>query len=240
MELKEMIGRRKSVRSYASEPISEEERAEIEAFIAGMKPLNPELRIGWEIVPSSKVKCILPWKAPQLVAIYAGNEEGALENAGFLFQQLDLYLQGRGIGACWLGMGKPEQQLAAKDGLPFCMLLAFGHPAGDALREDPAEFKRKALREIADEPDRRLEPARLAPSSTNSQPWYFTHGDGVIHVWRGIRGGLMRKAFERMNRIDMGIALAHLYAANPESFRLFKAEQQPEKKGYVYTGSITL
>ena len=109
MELKDMIGRRKSVRSYASEPVTGETLAEIEAFIARMKPLNPSLRVGWEIVPGNKVKCILPWKAPQLVAIYAGDEEGALENAGFLFQQLDLYLQGRGIGACWLGMGKPEQ-----------------------------------------------------------------------------------------------------------------------------------
>ena len=240
MALKDMIGRRKSVRSYKSEPLSEETLAEIKDFIVQMKPLDPALRFDWEIVTADRVKCILPWKAPQLVAIYAGDEPGALENAGFLFQQLDLYLQGRGIGAYWLGMGKPEQQLAAKDGLPFCMLLAFGYPEGDALRQGPADFKRKALREIADEPDERLEPARLAPSSTNSQPWYFTHEDGVIHVWRVIRGGLLRRAFERMNRIDMGIALAHLYAANTESFRFFMAEEPPQRKGCVYTGSVTL
>lgn len=238
MELKEMIGRRKSVRSYASEPVDAATIQEIKDFIARMKPLDPDIRVAWEIVPASRVKCILPWKAPQLVAIYTEEREGALENAGFLFQQLDLYLQSRGLGACWLGMGKPEQQLAAKDGLPFCMLLAFGTPKGDALRQSATEFKRKPLAEIADEPDKRLEPARLAPSSVNSQPWYFTHDDDVIHAWRTAPSGLMRKAMERMNRIDMGIALAHLSVCS-EGFRYFKAAPSP-LKGYVYTGSFTL
>ena len=238
MELKDMIGRRMSVRSYASEPVDEATLQEIKDFIVQMKPLEPDIRVGWEIVPASRVKCILPWKAPQLVAIYTEEKAGALENAGFLFQQLDLYLQSRGLGACWLGMGKPEQQLASKDGLPFCMLLAFGTPKGDAQRASVAEFKRKSLAEIADEPDKRLEPARLAPSSVNSQPWYFTHEAGVIHAWRVAPSGLMRKAMERMNRIDMGIALAHLSVCN-EGFRYFKAEP-PERKGYIYTGSFTL
>ena len=240
MELKDVIGRRKSVRSYQSEPLDEATLMEIRAFIGQMKPLDPALRVGWEIVKSSQVKCILPWKAPQLVAMYAEDKPGALENVGFMFQQLDLYLQGRGIGACWLGMGKPEQQLAAKDGLSFCMLLAFGHPTEDVLREDASQFKRKALSGIADEPDKRLEPARLAPSSVNSQPWYFTHEGSVIHVWRAAPTGLMRRAMEKMNRIDMGIALAHLYVVNPETFSFFRAEQPPELKGFVYTGSITL
>ena len=239
MELKEMIGRRKSVRGYTAQPVDEATLAEIKAFIEQMKPLDSALRVGWEIVPSSQVKCILPWKAPQLVAIYAEDKEGGLENAGFLFQQLDLYLQGRGIGTCWLGMGKPEQSLAAKDGLPFCMLLAFGYPKEPAQRERVEEFKRKALANIADRPDTRLEPARLAPSSVNSQPWYFTHEGDMIHVWRVAPTGLMRRGMEKMNRIDMGIALAHLYVSNPDTFRFFR-EEQPARKGYVYTGSIEL
>lgn len=240
MELKNVIERRKSVRSYVSEPLEEAALADIRAFIAEMKPLDPSIRVGWDIVPASRIKCILPWKAPQLIAIYTEERDGALENAGFLFQQLDLYLQGRGIGACWLGMGKPDQQLAAKDGLPFCMLIAFGTPKDDAPRASAAEFKRKPLSDISDEADKGLEPARLAPSSVNSQPWYFTHEDGVIHVWRAQPGGLMRKALEKMNRIDMGIALAHLYVCNQERFRFFRAERPPVLKGFVYTGSLTI
>lgn len=240
MELIDVIGRRKSVRSYSGQPLDESTLEEIRAFIAAMKPLDPDIRVGWEIIPGDQVKCILPWRAPQNLAIYTEEKDGALENAGFLFQQLDLYLQARGIGACWLGMGKPGQQLAAKDGLTFCTLLAFGYPKEEALRESAAEFKRKSLSDIADEPDKRLEAARLAPSSVNSQPWYFTHEGGMIHAWRAAPGGLMRKALEKMNRIDMGIALAHLYVANSESFRFFRVEETPVRKGYVYTGSFTL
>lgn len=241
MELKDMIGRRKSVRNYRSEPLDAAALDGLKAFLAGMTPLDPNLRFSWDIVDESRVKCILPWKAPQLIAMYAEEKEGALENIGFLFQQVELYLQAQGIGTCWLGMGKPDQQLAAKDGMPFCMLLAFGYPKeGEEWRENAADFKRKALQDIADEPDKRLEPARLAPSSVNSQPWYFTHEGDVIHVWRATPTGLMRKALDKMNRIDMGIALAQLYVCNPESFRFFKAERAPEKKGYIYTGSITL
>ena len=40
--------------------------------------------------------------------------------------------------------------------------------------------------------------------------------------------------------VDAGIALAHLYGANPESFRFFKAESVPEIPGYGYIGSVTL
>ena len=239
MELKDMIARRKSVRSYTNEPLDAAMLREIEEFMAQARPLAPDIRVVWEIVPASRVKCILPWKAPQLVAMYTEEKPGALENVGFMFQQLDLYLQSRGLGACWLGMGKPDQQLAAKEGLPFCMLLAFGYPKGEALRESAGEFKRKALSEITDEPDKRLEPARLAPSSVNSQPWYFTHGEGVIHAWRVAPSGLMRKAMERMNRIDMGIALAHLRVSS-EAFRYQRLEQPPTLKGYLYTGSLML
>lgn len=240
MELKDMIERRKSVRSYQSEPVDAAKLEEIKAFIAQMKPLDPDVRFDWDILESSQVKCILPWKAPQLIAMYAEDREGALENIGFLFQQAELYLQAQGIGTCWLGMGKPDQRLAEKDGLPFCMLLAFGYPKEEDWRESAAEFKRKALEDMTDEPDRRLEPARLAPSSVNSQPWYFTHEGDVIHVWRATPTGLMRKTLDKMNRIDMGIALAQMYVCNPESFRYFRAEQPPEKKGYIYTGSFTL
>ena len=37
----------------------------------------------------------------------------------------------------------------------------------------------------------------------------------------------------------MGIALAHMYVTNPDTFRFFAAEA-PELKGYAYSGSFTL
>ena len=43
-----------------------------------------------------------------------------------------------------------------------------------------------------------------------------------------------------MNRSDMGIVLAHLYVANAETFRFFKAENPSNLPGYGYIGSVTL
>jgi hypothetical protein len=44
---------------------------------------------------------------------------------------------------------------------------------------------------------------------------------------------------KKLNRLDTGIALAQLYVSNVETFRFVKQEV-PERKGYVYIGSISI
>ena len=145
-------------------------------------------------------------------------------------------LQSLGLGVCWLGMGKLNTKTAPDvPGMKFAIMLAFGHPKGNVLRHSPDDFRRKGLAQIADQPDPKLEPARLAPSSVNSQPWYFVHEDAVIHAYC-----TRKSVIPDMNRIDMGIALAHLYVANADTFRFFKAEHTPDISGYHYIGSLTL
>ena len=118
------------------------------------------------------------------------------------------------------------------------ILLAFGH-SEESLRSGAGDFKRLSLAEISDRVDTALEPARLAPSSTNCQPWYFTHGDGCIHAYCSLKGMLRHKLLENMNRIDMGIAFAHLYLCNPDTFA-FDRQDAPELPGHRYTGTLTL
>ena len=232
MTLNEMIYKRKSCRSFIGKPVEPDMLEQIMSF--DMLPLYPDIKVRWDIVPRNQVKCICPWTTPQVITIYSEETDGWLENVGFLFQQMDLYLQSLGLGVCWLGMGKMNPKTAPEvPDMRFVIMLAFGYPKGNALREDTKAFRRKRPDQIADRADPKLEPARLAPSSVNSQPWYFVHEHGVIHVYciqKGVAGF--------MNRIDMGIALAHLYVANPEAFRFFQAEQAPEKPGYAYIGSF--
>ena len=114
--------------------------------------------------------------------------------------------------------------------MKFVIMLSFGHPKGDQLRQTAKGFKRKPMEQITDKADPRLEPARLAPSAVNSQPWYFTHDGDTIHVYCSKKG----------SRLDAGIALAHLYVANVETFRFFKAEKVSEIPGYGYIGSVSL
>jgi len=144
---------------------------------------------------------------------------------------LDLYLQTLGLGVCWLGMGRMNPKTTTDvDGMKFVIMLAFGHPRVDQLRHDPKDFKRKSMEKITDQADPRLEPARLAPSAVNSQPWYFIHDGDTIHVY------CSRKGY----RLDAGISLAHLYIANEENFCFFKGDHITELPGYIYIGSVTL
>ena len=229
MTLGEMIFQRKSCRSFAGQPVDAGMIGKILSFEP--KPLYPQIRVRMDIVGRDKVKCICPWTTPQLITVYSEEADGYLENIGFLFQQLDLYLQTLGLGVCWLGMGRMAPRTTQPvEGMKFVIMLAFGHPKGDPLRHGLKGFKRKAMEQITDKPDTRLEPARLAPSAVNSQPWYFLHEGDTIHVCCSRKG----------SRLDAGIALAHLYVANEASFRFFKAEQAPELPGYDYIGSCAL
>ena len=227
MTLKEMIFKRKSCRSFTGVPVDAATLETIKAF--PMKPLYPEIKVHWDIVPRNQVKCICPWTTPQLITIYSEEAEGYLENIGFLFQQMDLYLQTLGLGVCWLGMGRMNPKTTTVvEGMRFVIMLAFGHPKGDQLRHDLKGFKRKSMEQITDKPDPRLEPARLAPSAVNSQPWYFTHEGDTIHVCCSKKG----------SRLDAGIALAHLYVSSEDAFRFFLADQTADLPGYTYIGSV--
>ena len=232
--LSKTIYTRKSCRSYEKTAIDSEAISKIRDFLGSAKPLYPEIKISFEILDKNKVNCLLPWKTENAVAVYTEKTDDAYVNAGFIIQQLDLYLQSVGYGACWLGMGKPKGEVKTKDGLDFAIMLAFGTPKGDAVRRDASEFNRKSLLEISDTPDCRLEAVRLAPSACNSQPWYFIHDRNVLHIYRKHSPML-----SEMNKIDMGIALSHLYVENPGSFKFFKTDV-PERAGYSYTGTVEI
>ncbi len=229
MTLNEMIYHRKSCRSFTGQPVDSETIEKILSF--EMKPLYPEIKVRMDIVSRNQVKCICPWTTPQLIAIYSEEAEGYLENIGFLFQQMDLYLQTLGLGVCWLGIGRMNPKTTTQvEGMKFVIMLAFGDPKGHQLRHDLKGFKRKSMDQITDKPDSSLEPARLAPSAVNSQPWYFTHEGDIIHVYCSKKG----------SRLDAGIALAHLYVANLGTFRFFQTENVTEVPGYTYIGSCTI
>lgn len=236
--LAELIAQRRSVRKYTGVPVSPPDLETIQSFCAAATPLFPEIRVRTEIVAKEQVRFYLPWKTPQLLAIFSENKPGYLKNVGFLFQQVDLFLQSMGLGSCWLGLGKLRDIGVEIEGMEFVILMAFGH-TNEPFRTDASQFQRKPLSQITDTPDDRLEPARLAPSSTNSQPWFFTHQDETIHVYQNESGLLRHKMLGRMNQIDIGIALAHLYVSNPATFRFFQT-QAPELEKHRYCGTVTL
>lgn len=210
--LYETIFKRKSVRKFDLSPLSKEHEEHVKK---GLEQLRPLFDIPYEIhsVNSEEMGSMFAIKAPHYLLFYSYEQEGALLNAGYLLQQLDLYFSSQKIGGCWLGMAKPQKHVSQDKKMNFVIAYAYGIPAEAYYREQNA-FKRKALEDIAMNVDQQIAQAvRLAPSATNSQPWFLKGQGDVIDVYRTKNSLLKGIVLDRMNQIDMGIALCHLTLA---------------------------
>ena len=241
MEIKNIIYRRKSFRSYSHTPLSQQVMEDIENAIKTAKPLYPNIRFEWQFLGAEDIKCIQNWRSPHYIAMFSEDVEGARENLGFIFQQVELYMQSKCIGTCWLGLGKlnSSEIVKAHKGMECLMMMSFGTPKDEEFRSDISQFNRRTMEEITDRADERLECARIAPSAVNSQPWYFLHSGEDIHVYCMTKY-LIHKVLGKMNKFDIGIALAHIYEENKDTFQFFKTETPAELKGYYYIGSIKI
>ena len=239
MTLKETIYCRKSTRSYTGEALEEAVLNDILAFAENTRSLVPGIRTCAKLLSAEQVSCVQSWKTPHFLAFYSEEKELFQENIGFRYQQIDLYIQSLGLGSCWVGLGYISDENTCPEGMKPVILMPFGKAKEEPWRE-AEDFRRKELHEISHLPDKRLEPARIAPSATNSQPWYFIHGDGVIHTYQMVLGPIKKRMLGRFNHMDMGIALAHMYVSNPDTFEFFRVEDAPEKDGYTYMGSFRI
>ncbi|MBS7257656.1 MULTISPECIES: nitroreductase family protein [Methanobrevibacter] len=230
MKLEEQIYLRKSCRKYLDEPVNLDL---IDEFMSNVKPLNEDIKYRYEFLKQNEVSSKMHFKAPYYLAIYSEIKENYMVNAGFIFQQLCLYLQSQGIGSCWLGLGSPKK----KDS-EFVILISFGK--SDDMTRTLDEFKRNNLSKISDEVDESLIPAQLAPSAMNSQPWYFKHTVDGFDVYQVKQNIIKRQLLKRWNPIDMGIAISHMYIANENTFEFKIKDNFDELKGYTYIGSIKI
>lgn len=239
MTSKQMIFRRRSVRSFEERPVSRDALDDLMTFISGVKRLTTDVRVQITLLDPADVTTVQKWDAPHVLALFSEEKPLWLENAGFMLQQVDLYLQSRGMGSCWVGLGYPKEELTP-EGMKHVILMVFGYPRDVPERNDISQFKRKQLAEISDVADSRLESVRIAPSACNSQPWYFVHDGEQLHVYREELTLLKKRTMNRMNQIDMGIALAHLYTTFGDSFSFQRLDRPPEKEGYLYIGTVQI
>jgi hypothetical protein len=159
--MNEYIYKRKSVRKYESTVSDPQTVGNIQKKIDSTVPLFSDSAYSVEIACLSNPS---KQNAPHYLLFCGEDKDDALENIGFIGQQISLYLSEIGIGSCWR-MGKPGVE--QKSELPYVICLAFGKPAEPLFRET-SSFDRKALSEISEGSDSRIEAARLAPSGLNA------------------------------------------------------------------------
>jgi nitroreductase len=217
-----IIFKRKSIRKYDLTPLDDDTLENIKDHIASLKSLYKDIEVDFKIISQNDVNSRMMKKAPHYIAAFSEikekyTKEGYKTNIGFILQQMDLFFSANGLGSCWQGIPKPHKEVLKSSDLEFIILMAFGNPKETLHRNNILEFKRKPLHKICKISDSSfdeiLEAARLAPSATNSQPWFFTENtenNNVINV-HSFKPNIMRAIMlKKYIPIDMGIALYHL------------------------------
>lgn len=214
-DLYEFIFKRKSVRKYDPAPLDAKTLTEIKDFFKNAKPLYDNIKAEMIVVPKNDVTVMLPVISPQYLVISSENKEGYLANAGFLMQQIDLFLSSIGIGCCYMGMAQPKKELRKNLNLEFVIIMAIGKPAEPLHRKRISEFQRKPLSAITNMSDANdlVESVHLAPSASNGQPWFLTGTQNQINFYCVISSFLKAIVYEKFNKISIGIALCHLKLA---------------------------
>ena len=192
--------------------ISSEELAEIKEAYENFESLYPDIRTAIKIVPAKQVN--FKRDAEYCILIYSEKKDNYLMNAGYIGEQLDLYLVNKNIGTLWFGIGKPDEE--EYEGLDYVIMIAI-HKIEDEskFRKDMFKSKRKPLAETWEGDSLGVgEIARFAPSACNTQPWFVRNEGDILKVYRykkaGKRGIMPAKAVAFYNRIDIGIYLCIL------------------------------
>ena len=238
MDIYSPIFTRASTRKYSTAPLPLETLEQIEAFIASVKPLVPDVKLTHRIVGADGVKGMALPQAPHYLLISGKEQELRNTCAGFLYQHAELYMYSIGLATRWLSSVKSKQPDPG-----FIIGMAFGKPSVPTMRK-PEEFDRKPLSEIAKGTDSRLDAVRLAPSGMNGQPWYFIVDGESIHVYFKPSLGGIKGALYHHTNIDLGIALCHLDVASehegkPFSFTAGNNGAPEPPQGFVYVGTVS-
>lgn len=224
MNMFETIFSRRSIRNYIHEKLEWETIADILEYANNIPLLFHGIAVEYKLVSNIEAKqgfhSPFAVKAPYYICISSEIKEDYLLNAGYLLQQLNLYIESKGLGTCYAGLG-PGKSLKATMKYDYVVALAFGKTSEPIFR-DCSEAKRLPETEVVvykedvtADMKQLLTAARLAPSSYNNQPWRFVVYKNRIHVFTR-KNSLMSKLLDYNKMIDMGIMLANLLLASEE------------------------
>jgi nitroreductase len=245
MTIVEAIVARKSIRKYTKDALKEEVLEDINSYIKSLKPLAKNLNCKIEILKRAEyVKkfstAFIP-VCPDYLVISSDNGKGFLENAGYLGEQVVLYITSLGMGTCWLGSSRAKA--SNEKGASHIITIAFGRAEG-GLRVTGETPQRIHLHDMILSPinDPRVLPmidaARFAPSAMNLQPVRILPRGGDMHVFRKT-APFNINALGKLYQISAGVALANMFIAGEGSHEVARLAQFPEPPGnYIYVATL--
>lgn len=208
MNLYDAVAIRMSVRSFEDVELNTELLDEIDIFVSTIIPYDSSIDVDIKLIKSQR-KLMTP---PYYAVLYSEEKAGCYMNAGYIMQQLVLYLTSRGIASCYkmipVGIEAKDEQ-----GRKCIISIAFGiakeemYRNPDRAKRNPLEkmcvIKTKLSREVRE----LLKAGRMAPSSFNSQPWRFVVSEKKIHIFKKESS---TSVSNNIKDIDMGIMIANM------------------------------
>lgn len=240
INVKEVIKRRISNRTYEERSLTEEDKKKLLEFNSTLtNPFGVEVKVqyiskekGADDVQLGTYGTIKG--AKDFLAITVKDQPYAMEAIGYQFENLVLYATDMGIGTVWLaGTFKRKDFINAieigEDDL-FPCICPLGYPAlkqsflekitkaslGSKKRKDwdklffLEDFTKVLTKADAGIYKDALEMLRLAPSATNSQPWAVVKEGNKFHFFCNYKNTL-NDDVKKIKHIDIGIALSHFH-----------------------------
>ena len=229
MNIIEAIKSRRSVRSYNGIGISDTQRNELKKAIQdSFSPFGGELDIrlkrfdfkeGYKPSTYGMIK-----GAVDFFLLGVGPDEESALTAGFQFEQVVLKAWQMGLGTCWIAATFKDSDFERGESWPEGESLKIVCPVGVATNPSMMEKLTRftmgsKIRKSFDDlfffgsfskmvPDdnrfkEALEMLRVAPSSTNSQPWRALVVDDTVHFYY--------KPKSKLSVLDCGIGICHFY-----------------------------
>lgn len=244
---------RRAIRHYEDEKLDWEVIADILQYADNLPMLMEGIAVEYKLVSNIEAKQGFhgPFnvKAPYYLCLSSEEKDDYLLNAGYLMQQISLYIVSKGLGTCFM-IAHPGSGLKATMKYKYVVALAFGKTTAPLYRNS-SEAKRLPESELivykeSVTPDIKqvLAAARLAPSGFNNQPWRFVVYKNRIHIFSK-KNPFFAKALDYNKMIDMGIMMANFLLAAEELWvevSLSKSEnlqnKQLQNNEYVCTVAI--
>jgi len=267
MDRYEAIQVRRSCRRYDMSRLSSRVLSEVHALAASLEHIDADADIAVHVVEDGEaLQAVMPGivgaygkhRAPHYLLGTGPNRRESYENIGFALEPLVLSMTAVRIGTCWVGGNargdtfRPVAHYPA-DHRPL-VLIGFGSPVEDGghVREAGTANRRPLddlLLDSAGEWAEAIEAARVAPSAGNLQPWRFRASPERLDAYLSFRAPLQYKLFAEhlrlMNRIDVGIALAHVRIALEERGIASRTAREresapPEGDALTYIASVLI
>ncbi|MBR1709460.1 MAG: nitroreductase family protein [Clostridia bacterium] len=229
---KEMIRKRKSVRSFDGRALRSEDRAALEQFIRAEE--NPfGVPVDFRLLEAKEYGLSSPVIVGADLYLAAKVKRGRQNEIGFgySFEHACLYAESLGIGTVMLAaslsraefekamdvegdevlsvassIGYPAQKKSIRDSL-----IRKGLKADDRIPFDQLffgkEFGNPLAASSAGVYANALEMARWAPSAGNAQPWRAVILEDTVHFYE--KKSMRESSLGDIQKVDVGIALAH-------------------------------